>query len=110
MLKFGADGRDGYGMTALHFAAAGGDVEMSRRLIDNGAPVNGQSLISARRPLMFAAEWGHADIVSRLLEEGADASLVNAYNETALSLAEENGHAGYCQYASMRLQSLTLQP
>ena len=42
---------------------------------------------------MFAARWGHADIVSMLLEEGADASLVNAYDETALSLAEENGHA-----------------
>jgi ankyrin repeat protein len=27
-----------------------------------------------------------------LLEEGADDSLVSAYNETALLLAEENGH------------------
>ena len=91
MKTFGADGRDDYGMTALHFAAAGGDAEMARRLIDNGAPVNGQSDIGMT-PLMFAAQWGHADIVAMLLEEGADDSLVSAYNETALLLAEENGH------------------
>ena len=91
MITLGADGRDDYGMTALHFAAAGGDAEMARRLIDNGAPVNGQSDIGMT-PLMFAAQWGRADIVAMLLEEGADDSLVSAYNETALLLAEENGH------------------
>ena len=92
MLSVGADGRDEYGMTALMFAAAGGDLEMSRRLIDNGAPVNGQSDIGITA-LMFASEWGHADVVRILLEEGADASLVEAHGNTALSLAEENGHA-----------------
>ena len=91
MLTLGADGRDEYGMTALHFAAAGGDLEMARMLIDNGAPVNGQSDIGMT-PLMFAAQWGRADVVSMLLEEGADASLVSAYDETALSLAEEGEH------------------
>ena len=91
MLKYGADGRDDYGMTALHFAAAGGDAEMARRLIDNGAPVNGQSDIGMT-PLMFAAQWGRADIVVMLLAEGADASLASAYDETALLLAQEGGH------------------
>ena len=91
MSKHGADGRDEYGMTALMFAAAGGDLEISRTLINNGAPVNGQSDIGMTA-LMFASEWGHADIVSMLLEEGADASLVSAYGDTALSLAEESGH------------------
>ena len=91
MLKYGADGRDDYGMTALHFAAAGGDLEMARTLIDNGAPVNGQSDIGMT-PLMFAAQWGRADIVVMLLAEGADASLASAYDETALLLAQEGGH------------------
>ena len=49
MLTFGADGRDEHGMTALHFAAAGGDAEMARRLIDNGAPVNGVSDIGMKQ-------------------------------------------------------------
>ena len=92
MNKFGADGRDGYGMTALMFAAAGGDTQMARVLIDNGAPVNGASDIGISA-LMFAAEWGHVDIVKMLLGEGADKSLVSAYNDTALSLAEGNGHS-----------------
>ena len=91
MKTMGADGRDEYGMTALMFAAAGGDLEISRRLLDNGAPVNGQSDIGMTA-LMFAAEWGHADIVKILIGEGADASLVSAYGETALILAEEGGH------------------
>ena len=90
--KFGADGRDGYGMTALMFAAAGGDTEMARALIDNGAPVNGVSDIGISA-LMFAAEWGHADIVAMLLGEGAEKGLVSAYNDTALTLAEGNGHS-----------------
>ena len=91
MLTFGADGADEYGETALMFAAAGGDLEMAKKLIANGAPVNARSDIG-ETALMFAARWGRADVVSMLLEEGADASLVNAYDETALSLAEEGEH------------------
>ena len=91
MATYGADGRDDYGMSALHFAAAGGDLDMTKILIDNGAPVNGQSDIGMTS-LMFAAEWGHVDIVTILIDKGADVSLVSAYDETALSLAYENGH------------------
>ena len=91
MLTFGADGADEYGETVLMFAAAGGDLEMARTLIDNGAPVNARSDIG-ETALMFAARWGRADVVIMLLAEGADASFVSAYNETALLLAEKNGH------------------
>lgn len=91
MITIGADGADRHGETALMFAAAGGDAEMAKRLIDNGAPVNARSDIG-ETALMFAARWGRTDIVSMLIAEGANASFVNAYNETALSLAEENGH------------------
>lgn len=91
MTKFGADGRDEYGMTVLHFASAGGDIDMVKISIKNGAPVNGQSDLGTTA-LHFAAQWGHIDIVKNLLSEGADTSLVNALGETALILAEENGH------------------
>ena len=91
MQTFGADAADGYGETALMFAAAGGDMEMAELLIANGAHVNARSDIG-ETALMLAARWGRADVVIMLLEEGADASLVSAYNETALLLAEENGH------------------
>ena len=89
---YGADGRDPHGMTALMYAAAGGDTQIARILIDNGAPVNGASDIGISA-LMFAAEWGHLDIVAMLLEEGAEKGLVSAYDDTALSLAEGNGHS-----------------
>ena len=42
---------------------------------------------------MFAAEWGHVDIVAMLLEEGAEKGLVSSYDDTALTLAEGNGHS-----------------
>ena len=92
MSTYGADGRDPHGMTALMYAAAGGDTEIARVLIDNGAPVNGASDIGISA-LMFAAEWGHVDIVAMLLEEGAEKGLVSAYDDTALTLAEGNGHS-----------------
>ncbi|MDE2814472.1 MAG: ankyrin repeat domain-containing protein [Gemmatimonadota bacterium] len=92
MRTMGADGRDKYGMTALHFAAAGGDLDMSNILIDNGCPIDPLSDIGMT-PLMFAAQWGHIDVVNMLLGKGVDPSLVSAYGETALSLAEEIGHA-----------------
>ena len=92
MSTYGADGRDPHGMTALMYAAAGGDTDIARVLIDNGAPVNGASDIGISA-LMFAAEWGHVDIVAMLLGEGAEKGLVSVYNDTALTLAEGNGHS-----------------
>ena len=89
--KYGADGRDPHGMTGLHYAAAGGDVEMARAFIDNGAPVNAQSDIGVTA-LMFAAEWGNLAIVEMLLEAGADKDAISAYDDTAKTLAEGSGH------------------
>ncbi len=41
---------------------------------------------------MWAAYMGHANVVSYLLDQGADPSLRNVYDETALSLAAAQGH------------------
>ena len=41
---------------------------------------------------MFAAAFGHAEMVRFLVENGADIHIQNGYNYTALSLAEERGH------------------
>ena len=43
-------------------------------------------------PLMGAAHSNHAGTVKILLEAGADKTLVDGNERTALSYAEENGH------------------
>ena len=91
MWEYSADGRDDYGTTALMYAAAAGDLEMARLLLENGAPINAQTDVGTTA-LMFAAAFGHVEVVRFLVENGADIHIQNGYNYTALSLAEERGH------------------
>ena len=41
---------------------------------------------------MFAAQGGHAEIVRRLLDAGADAAPPGDHGLTARGFAEQNGH------------------
>ena len=91
MWEYSADGRDDHGLTALMYAAAAGDLEMARLLLQNEAPVNAQTDVGTTA-LMFAAAFGRVEVVRLLVENGADIHIQNGHNYTALSLAEERGH------------------
>lgn len=65
------------GWTALHYAAAAGDVEIVRLLLEQHAYIDAESPTKVT-PLMMAAREGQEDVVKVLLEEGADASLRDA--------------------------------
>ncbi len=88
---YGADGRDDHGRTTLMYAAAAGDTDTMRDLVQEGAPVNARTHTGATA-LMFAAHEGHADAVALLLEMEADTTAANNNGDTALSLAQEQGH------------------
>src|SRR5690242_10871429 len=74
LLGHGADVNQaqGDGMTALHWAAFNGDVEMARLLLKAGANVRAHGRIDATTPLSLAARDGNPSMVKLLLDAGAD--------------------------------------
>lgn len=77
------------GFTALHRAAASGDVELIELLLKKGAPVNVASTIR-RVPLETALMARHTAAAALLLERGADIS--GERGASALALAARYGH------------------
>ena len=65
------DGRDVVGMTALHYAAAGGRLAASIALIEAGASVDAGDNVG-RTPLRLAAIDGRKQVASLLIAAGAD--------------------------------------
>lgn len=83
----------GDGRTALHQAAANGNVQVIRTLIAHGAQVNAKNS-SGETPLHLAARFGHVDAVQYLLYSGANLHQKTNYTKaTALMAAAEMGHA-----------------
>lgn len=73
-------------------AAAQGQLEVVRWLLDQGAKVN--HIVNGKQrsmPLLFASTNGHLEIVKLLVEHGADIHAI-WQNNNAATLAEEYGH------------------
>jgi ankyrin repeat protein len=71
-------------------AAASGQLDKIRSLLDKGVDVNGMDL-HGRTPLMQAAVAGHAGTVRLLIQRGADVNRRNHYGRTALMDAVQTG-------------------
>jgi ankyrin repeat protein len=74
------------GYTALHFAAAAGDDEITRILLEHHAYIDAEAP-AKYTPLMMAAREGQESTVKVLLEAGADATLKNTESLTAAQIA-----------------------
>ena len=94
LLKNGEDvnGAQGDGMTALHWAARNGDLELTRMLLYAGANVKATTRLGGYTPLLMAADQGHASVIAALVAGGADVKAANALGTTPLMLAAASGN------------------
>ena len=76
-----------YRSTALHFAAYNGQVAVVGLLLSRGAPINSTANPKRMTPLHLATIGGHPDVVTQLLEMGADPSVKDKRGRTALAYA-----------------------
>ena len=93
ILRNGFNGqfRDREGWSPLHRAAEGGNLEILKKLLNNGADVNDKNEGNGNNALMVASEEGHEEIVQELIKRGADVNAINDEQKSALYLASNNG-------------------
>jgi uncharacterized protein len=70
-------------MTALHYAARDGRIEIARTLIAANANVN-QAEVNGVSPLVMAIANNHIDVARLLLDHGADVNAVDWWGRTPL--------------------------
>ena len=93
LLKQGVDvnAAQGDGMTALHWAARQGDVELAQMLLYAGANVKATTRLGGYTPLIMAAQIGSAPMIETLLKAGADPKAATTNGTTPLMLAAASG-------------------
>ena len=78
-------------MTALHWAARHGDLELTTALLAAHANTKAVTRIGAYTPLHVASEVGSGPVVAALLKAGADPKAVTTTGVTPLHLAAMSG-------------------
>ncbi len=107
LIERGADvNREGW--TPLHYAATKGHREMMRLLLENDAYIDSESA-NGTTPLMMAAFSTSPLAVKLLLEEGADPTLVNHGNASALDIALSKDHQQSAFYIRAFIESWYIQ-
>ncbi len=79
------------GWTAVHGAAACGQLEILKQLIADHADLNASTADLKETPLMWAARLGRKDVIELLLANGADPKRRDHKNRTAAEHAQWNG-------------------
>src|SRR4029078_11814409 len=81
------------GMTALHYAAALGDVKRCEMLLCAGANAKSKTRLNEYTPLHLAAESGSAAVAKALLNAGADVNATTTVSGvTPIHLAAASGN------------------
>ncbi|XP_015518771.2 ankyrin repeat and sterile alpha motif domain-containing protein 1B isoform X2 [Neodiprion lecontei] len=84
---------DAKGSSPLHLAAWAGDAEIVRLILCQGPSVPNVNLATKdnETALHCAAQYGHTEVVTQLLQHGCDPSIRNSRGESALDLAAQYG-------------------
>ena len=96
------------GWTPLHYASTRGHRDMMRLLLDNDAYIDSESA-NGTTPLMMAAYSAPPLAVKLLLEEGADPTLRNQVNASALDFALSADRAQSAFYVRAFIESWEIQ-
>ncbi len=88
LIKRGADVNK-TGWTPLHYASTHGHLSVMKQLLDAHAYIDAESP-NGTTPLMMAAHYGTPAAVKLLLEAGADTTIKNQQNLTAIDFARRN--------------------
>jgi uncharacterized protein len=93
LLKQAADvnAAQGDGMTALHWAAMNGDVELAQMLIVAGANIKATTRLGSYTPLYLASQQGHGNVVRALITAGGDVKAPTPNGTTPLMVAAASG-------------------
>ena len=93
LLKKAADvnAAQGDGMTALHWAAMNGDLELTQMLIVAGANVRATTRLGSYTPLYLASQQGHGPVIEALITAGADVKTATPNGTTPLMVAAAAG-------------------
>ena len=86
------DATNNEGLTALHYAAGKGDLEVVQYLVEHGADVKAQDTDLSRTAIHFAAENGHLDCIKYLTEKGADLLDRDSFGATAMHYAARSNN------------------
>ncbi len=81
----------GDGMTALHWAAMNGDVDLAQMLIVAGANVKATTRLGAYTPLYLASQQGHAKVIQALIKAGGDIKAGTPNGTSPLMVAAASG-------------------
>jgi len=93
LLKSAADvnAAQGDGMTALHWAAMSGDLELAQMLVFAGANVRATTRLGTYTPLFLASQQGHAPVITALLKAGSDVKAGTPNGTSPLMVAAAAG-------------------
>jgi hypothetical protein len=85
------------GWTPLHYAATKGNIKMMKLLLAHSAYIDAESP-NGTTPLMMAARYATAEATQLLMDEGADPTLSNSLNLTALDFAKMTNNSKLVSY------------
>lgn len=87
----GLGGTTKTGITMLHYAAMGGQVDVIEYLLDHGANIESETHLKLMTPLHYAANEHKHKAVKLLIERGANINARNQYDLTPLLVAIDPG-------------------